>query len=310
MLGFKGICPKSASQSWCGQLSFNAHHFLMIHQVEITTLEAMTNHTAHAFKALHAQSTPFMLPNCWDAASTVLLQADGAQAVATSSAALAWSLGYADGGQLPRAELMAAVARIMRVAKVPVSVDVEDGYSSDVGQVADLVLELSKCGVAGINLEDGACPPELLASKIVAARQALAGAPLFINARCDVFLKGLAKGDAAIAMCAQRLASYSAAGADGAFVPGMATVEEVTKLIPTLTQLGMPLNLMAVPHLAPVADLFAAGARRFSAGGSLFQTTYAYSRMKAQAFMDDGDISGLFEHSLPYAFMNAEVQGK
>jgi 2-methylisocitrate lyase-like PEP mutase family enzyme len=270
----------------------------------------MTTHTANAFKALHTQAKPLMLTNCWDAASVVLLQIDGAQAVATSSSALAWSLGYADGGQLPRAELLAAVARIMRVATVPVSFDVEDGYSSDAAQVADLVLELAKCGIAGINLEDGAGSPELLASKIAAIRHALAGTPLFINARCDVFLKGLAKGDAAIAMCAQRLASYSAAGADGAFVPGMATVEDVAKLMPALTQLGMPLNLMAVPHLVPVAELFAAGARRFSAGGSLFQTTYAYSRLKAQGFMNAGDVSGLFEHSLPYAFMNAAVQGK
>lgn len=90
----------------------------------------------------------------------------------------------------------------------------------------------------------------------------------------------------------------------------MATVADVSKLMPALTQLGTPLNLMAVPHLAPVADLFAAGARSFSAGGSLFQTTYAYSRGKAKAFMDAGDVSGLFEHSLPYAFMNAAVQGK
>lgn len=281
----------------------------MVHQLKITKFKPMTTHAAHVFKVLHTQAKPLMLPNCWDAASVVLLQADGAQAVATSSSALAWSLGYADGGHLPPAELLAAVARIMRVAKVPVSVDVEDGNSNDERQVADLIAELAKQGIAGINLEDGAGPPELLASKLAAIRQALAGTPLFINARCDVFLKGLAKGDAAIAMCSQRLASYSAAGADGAFVPGTATVADVTQLMPAIKRLGMPLNLMAVSHLAPVADLFAAGARRFSAGGALFQTTYAYSRVKAKAFMDAGDVSGLFEHSLPYAFMNAAVQG-
>ena len=84
----------------------------------------------------------------------VLLQIEGAQAVATSSAAMAWSLGYADGSRLPRSELIAAVRRIIRVAKVPVSVDIEDGYSNDADQVADLVLELTRHGVAGINLED------------------------------------------------------------------------------------------------------------------------------------------------------------
>lgn len=263
------------------------------------------------FLELHAQSTPLMLPNAWDAASTVLLQMDGAQAIATSSAALSWSLGYADGGALPLDQLLAAIARIMRVAKVPVTVDMEDGYSQSPSEVADLIVQVSRLGVVGMNLEDGAGSADLLAAKIGAIRKVLGSTPFFINARTDVFLKGLAKefngtnGAAAIALAAQRLRSYQAAGADGAFVPGMLTAVDAQALLAQLAPLQMPLNLMAHPSLAPTAELQAAGVRRISMGGSLFQTTYAYSRGPAKQFMAQSDAAGLFAHSLSYATMNA-----
>jgi 2-methylisocitrate lyase-like PEP mutase family enzyme len=253
------------------------------------------------FAALHQGERPLLLANAWDAASAVLLQLDGAQAIATSSSAMAWSLGYADGSYLPRDELLAAVRRIMRVARVPVSIDIEDGYHPDHEPVADLVAELAALGIAGINLEDGAQPMALLVEKIWAIRRRLGSTPLFINARTDVVLRGLAKGDAAIAMCAYRLNEYEKAGASGAFVPGMASVAEVTALMP---QIKLPLNLMVVPSLAPIADLFAAGARRFSAGGALFQTAYGYARAQGTRFMGKGDITGLFANPLPYPFMN------
>jgi 2-methylisocitrate lyase-like PEP mutase family enzyme len=261
------------------------------------------------FKDLHSGPAILMLPNAWDAASAVLLQLDGAAAIATSSSAMSWALGYADGAQLPREEFLDAIRRIMRVARVPVSVDMENGYSDDPGAVAELVAETARLGVAGINIEDGAGTVESLETKIAAIRRALAGQPLFINARTDVYLKGLASGgdDTAIQMCVKRLNRYRAAGANGAFVPGMSTVADVTKLVP---QIGMPLNLMSVPTLAPVAELAAAGVRRISAGGALFQTTYGYMRSQAKRFLERGDNAGLFEHPLPYAFMNNAMKGE
>lgn len=261
------------------------------------------------FKALHSGPAILVLPNAWDAASTVLLQFDGAAAIATSSSAVAWSLGYADGGSLPRDELLGAIRRIMRVARVPVSVDMEDGYGDDPVQVAELVAEVALCGVAGINLEDGAGSAQLLVAKIAAIRHALAGQPLFINARTDVYLRGLAGTsgpEGAIRLCVERLNGYQQAGADGAFVPGMSTVANVAKLAP---QIGMPLNLMSITNLAPIAELTAAGVRRISAGGALFQTTYGYMRDRAKRFLEQGDNAGLFEHPLPYAFMNKAMKG-
>ena len=121
------------------------------------------NHTLHArFDALHRGDTPLMIANAWDAASTALWQHAGAPAIGTSSAALAWACGYADGGPLDRDALLGKVREICRVAKVPVSIDLEDGYSADPAQVAALVRVVAQAGAVGINLEDGSEDPELL----------------------------------------------------------------------------------------------------------------------------------------------------
>lgn len=254
------------------------------------------------FTSLHSATSPLVIPNAWDAASAALFAHEGATAIATSSAALAWSLGYADGGQLPRGELLAAITRIQRVIHIPLTVDLEDGYSDAPQAVAGLVGEIAALGVAGINLEDGAQAPGVLADKIAACRRLLGKRPLFINARTDVYLRGLAKGDAAIAMTLERAKLYQTAGADGLFVPGMASVEDTTRIA---GETALPLNLMLLPNMPAIADLFAAGARRFTAGPATFQTAYGHARGLAQALLADHNISGLFVNSVGYDAMNA-----
>ena len=102
-------------------------------------------------------------------------------------------MGYRDGRLVPVDEAVAVAARMARVLTVPLSVDIENGYSDDPGKVAGTVMRLVDLGVAGINIEDGPDKAALLASKIEAIRNAVsrAGADLFVNARCDVFLAGL-----------------------------------------------------------------------------------------------------------------------
>ncbi|MES2581718.1 MAG: isocitrate lyase/phosphoenolpyruvate mutase family protein [Pseudomonadota bacterium] len=254
------------------------------------------------FKALHTAPNALVIPNAWDAASAALFADAGASAVATSSASLAWSLGYADGGSLPRTELLAAVRRIQRVLHIPLTVDLEDGYSNDPQAVAALVAEVAALGVAGINLEDGAQPPGLLADKIAASRQALGNTPLFINARTDVYLRGMAKGDAAVAMAVERATLYHAAGADGLFVPGMSGVDDTARVA---SQTMLPLNLMLLPSMPNISDLFAVGARRFTAGPATFQTAYGHARTLALALLKDHRAEGLFANPVGYDAMNA-----
>ncbi len=262
----------------------------------------MTVTSFRKFKELHTSSTPLLLPNAWDAASAVLFERDGASALATSSASLAWSLGYADGGTVPRVELLAAVQRIMRVIKLPLSVDIEDGYSDDADAVAELVADIEQCGVAGINLEDGGGAPELLEAKIKAIRKKLNGSELFINARSDVYLRGLASGDAAIQMAITRMQSYQAAGADAAFLPGLSDAAAISSIAQAL---DIPVNIMAVPGMPDINQLFAAGCRRFTLGPAPFQLAYHHGREGVHKFLHEGQTAALFQHELTYPYMNA-----
>src|SRR5262249_35243101 len=148
----------------------------------------------------------------------------GAKAVATTSAGLAWSNGYRDGSTLPTDALVRAAAAIARVVKVPVSIDLEDGYSDTPGEVADLVERLIDLGVVGINLQDGFPAAEVLRHKIeaVRTRAQARGVDLYVNARTDRFLKELGEPEERLPEVLKRGRIYREAGASGLFVPRLA----------------------------------------------------------------------------------------
>jgi 2-methylisocitrate lyase-like PEP mutase family enzyme len=259
-----------------------------------------TQHYAQ-FLALHQSPTLLLLPNAWDAASAKLFESTGASAIATSSAAVAWSLGYADGSQLPTTELIGAVQRIVRVLSVPLTVDIENGYSDDPNDVAALARALVKAGAAGVNIEDGAQSPTLLAEKIRCIRRTLATASLFINARTDVYLKALAPAGQATTMTIERLNLYREAGADGAFVPGLSALEDVRTISAAIT---LPLNVMLVPNLPAAAQLHAAGVKRITVGPAPFVTAYGQA-YDAVAAMQSGDFSLFGKSQLDFRRLNA-----
>lgn len=237
------------------------------------------------FNSLHQGPSLLLIPTIWDAPGAALAAAQGAVAIATSSAALAWSLGYKDGENLPVAELLAAIKRIQRVNKLPLSVDIEQGYSKDPEQVAKLVLQLVALGVAGINLEDGSESPGLLCAKIRGCREALAGKQLFINARTDVYLAGLAEDQAAVELCIERAALYQAAGADGFFVPCLTELSAIQQLCQAIQ---LPLNLMWQADLPDKTHLAAAGVKRLSYGPALF--LHCYQSLQNQMAQPGSDV--------------------
>src|ERR1700730_1482924 len=112
---------------------------------------------AEQLRALHRTPPIFVIPNAWDAASARLFEAEGFPAIATTSAGVAASLGYPDGGIVPSREMIEAVARIARSVKVPVSADIEHAYAETPDAVADIVLRVIAAGAVGINVED--CVP-------------------------------------------------------------------------------------------------------------------------------------------------------
>ncbi|WP_394388768.1 isocitrate lyase/PEP mutase family protein [Shewanella woodyi] len=221
---------------------------------------------------------PLVLMNIWDAASAAVVQASGAKALATSSASLAWSLGYPDGEALPLQELLDAVARIIRVSELPLSVDIEAGYSDNPSEVASLVAKLVNLGVVGINLEDGAQEPELLVAKIEAIRATKSCRTLFINARTDVYLRALASDRAAVEMTKKRLLSYQNAGANCGFIPGLSCEQVASELA---NEIQMPLNLMVDASLSTVDTLFKSGITRFSVGPASFLNAYSVLSSKS-----------------------------
>ncbi|MFL0348880.1 Oxaloacetate decarboxylase [compost metagenome] len=255
---------------------------------------------AHAsFVKLHQGADLYVLPNVWDAGGARLVQQQGALAVGTSSAAMAWSCGHADGGALPDTALLQRVSEIVGVTSLPVTVDIEDGYSDAPDVVAARVLCLADAGVVGINIEDGAGNPAALVAKITAIRSALGGRSLFINARTDVYLRSLAEGDEAVRMSIDRLRAYARAGADGGFVPGLRALDEAAALAGAVP---LPLNLMWLPGMASFAALSQVGVRRLSAGPALFM--HAWTAMAAATTDFLGDAMAMPEGAPGYAALN------
>ncbi|HRD28257.1 MAG TPA: isocitrate lyase/phosphoenolpyruvate mutase family protein, partial [Caulobacter sp.] len=190
------------------------------------------NTTADTFRRLHSGPDLLILANGWDAGSCRIIETLGAPAVATSSAAVCWSHGYADGHHLPIELLVRTVAEITRAVSIPVTCDSEGGYADDPATVGDNIARIIDAGAVGINIEDGREAPEVLAAKIVAVRQAAdrAGVALFINARTDVYLKKLVEPEAAVAETLRRAALYRDAGADGLFAPGVVIPAEISAI--------------------------------------------------------------------------------
>jgi 2-methylisocitrate lyase-like PEP mutase family enzyme len=259
-----------------------------------------------AFRGLHHTGEVLLLANIWDAAGARIAGSLGAKAIATTSAGLAWSCGYPDGSTLPAARLMIAVEDIVRCSSAPVTVDIEDGYSSDPAGVAALAVALARAGVAGVNIEDRAGPPEILAAKLSAARSALKaeGLDLFLNARADVYLRRIAEGEAAVTQTLRRAEQYKAAGADGLFVPGLADPQAMGAI--AAGGHGLPLNVMAVPNLPALDALRSAGVRRLSLGAATAIRTYGLLRELSGGFLKTGGMGGLFEQPmLSYPDANA-----
>ncbi len=256
------------------------------------------------FRELHAPGRMLVLPNAWDAGSARLIESCGAEAIATTSSGVAWACGYPDGDAIPPDVLIDAVARIRRVLTVPLTVDAEGGYSTDPARVGETIEGLVDAGAVGVNLEDGSAPPALLAAKIAAAKKAAArvGVDLFVNARTDVFLRGLVEPARRVAETLARGRAYRDAGADGLFVPGVSDPDVIRELV---AGTELPLNVMLVPKLPSLRELAKHGVRRVSAGAAIAQAVHGLTRKLAQQLIADDGYAALFEGAAAYGELNA-----
>jgi len=212
------------------------------------------------FRAMHNSAPMLVLPNAWDVASARAFAAlPGCRALATSSGAVARSLGFEDGEQTPVEEMLRAVARIAAAVDVPVTADLEAGY----GDPPRTAAAATAAGAAGINLEDSLEDRELVVDAQVAIIGAVrAAAPeLVLNARVDVFLVG--SGDVAEAV--ERGNAYLAAGADCVY-PIAAPLEAAGALA---AGMDGPVNILVSPHDPPLEELERLGVARVTFGSGL-----------------------------------------
>lgn len=249
------------------------------------------------FKELHQQDSPLLICNVWDAKSAQTAEKMNFQAVATSSSALANCLGYEDGENITFEDLVFVVKHITRSTKLPVSVDLEGGYSRDPLQIADHISQLATLGVVGINLEDSLIgegrsqlPGEEFAQILKAIKTKLRKdqVDMFINLRTDAFLL---KNSNATQESIERIRLYEKAGADGIFVPCITQTQDIEAVV---NSTSLPVNVLAYLGLPNFQTLTKLGVRRVSMGGFLFQDLYQQYEKALESVLSDQNFTSIF----------------
>jgi 2-methylisocitrate lyase-like PEP mutase family enzyme len=265
--------------------------------------------------ALHRGGDVLVLPNVWDVASARIVEDSGYGALATTSAGIAFSLGYPDGQKIPRAEMLDAVARIARAVEVPVTADVESGYGSGPDAARSTALAVIEAGAVGMNLEDspgesGSPLADLGAQreKICAAREAAAsaGVPIVLNARTDVYLMQVGDPSRRYDETLRRLTAYRDAGADCVFAPGLSDAATIKRLV---ADVKCPLNILAGPGSPSVGELQALGVARVSLGSGPMRAAMGTLRRLAQEVKSIGTYASLND-APTHAEMNHLLQGR
>lgn len=259
---------------------------------------------AQRFRALHDRRRVLLLPNAWDAGSARIFAGLGFDAVATTSAGVAWALGYPDGEGTPLDEVLAVVERIVRVTPLPVTVDFEAGYGDSPEAVAANVHRLIETGAVGINLEDGVRHEYLrdiddAARRVAAARQAAneAGVPIVINARVDNWMVGGDEDeDTRVAEALRRARAYLEAGADCIYPIGVSSPELIGRLCAAI---DAPVNVGVRPGLPDMAELGRLGVARVTAATRLATVAFSAAHDAAKRMRDSGRFDGL-DSSLAY----------
>jgi 2-methylisocitrate lyase-like PEP mutase family enzyme len=240
------------------------------------------------FAALHHGPAPLLLPNAWDVASAVVLADAGFSAVGTTSLGITAAAGLLDGERASRDLTVALAAQLVPRIDVPLTVDLEDGYSDDPDEVAALAAHLAGIGVAGINLEDGRPDGTLreIGAQVRVIEAVVRAAPdLFVNARTDVHWLAVGPAHDRRAVTVDRLAAYRGAGASGVFAPGMWDLDDVAHVAAAVSA---PLNVLWIPGV-PLEQLHAAGAARVSTGSALYRYALAAGVAAARAALTGAD---------------------
>jgi len=271
---------------------------------------------ANQFRAMHRAPKLLVLPNAWDVATACIFQTAGFGAIATTSAGVANSLGYQDGQQISRHEMLDVVRRISTSVSVPVTADMEAGYAESDDAIFETAREVIDAGAVGLNLEDATGNPSqpLFDSDAQIRRIAAVvhagksnGVPLVINARTDSFWKGPGDEAARLQEAIRRGNAYIEAGADCIFIPGAIRTDIIEALCRGISG---PVNILAVKGVPSVPELERMGVSRVSVGSGIMRAAMGLVRRAAQQLMESGTYQSFTEGAVSYDEMNALVGGK
>jgi len=265
---------------------------------------------AEAFLALHRDPKVLVLANVWDVAGVRVFESAGFAALATTSSGIAASRGYPDGELIPFDEMLGVIDDIASATRLPVTADIETGYSSTIANVIENVAAVIDAGAIGINLEDADprtqtlfdVPFQVDKIRAIRDRASLMGLHLVINARTDGYLLPGLSGADRFAGTVARGNSYAAAGADCIFVPGVQDGKVIARLV---TEIDAPINVLAGPATPSVGELEAIGVARLSIGGGAMRAALALIRNIAAELHDQGTYRALFRETLTWAEMDA-----
>lgn len=258
---------------------------------------------AHKFRALHERDRIFLIPNPWDVGTARLLAQMGFEALATSSAGFAFSIGKPDTA-VGRDAMLAHVAEVAAAVDLPVSGDLENGYGDAPETAAETIRLAAAAGLVGGSIEDAtgrAGEPiyarDLAVERVRAAAQAARALPFpfTLTARCENFLHGRPDLEDTIA----RLRAYQQAGADVLYAPGLQRMEDIAAVVRAVER---PVNVLAGAGMT-LAALAAAGVRRVSVGSTLARVALTALQRAAREMLEQGSFSS-FEGATSYADLN------
>ncbi|NWA11846.1 isocitrate lyase/PEP mutase family protein [Pseudomonas gingeri] len=268
---------------------------------------------AQAFKALHERAGAFVIPNPWDAGSAKMLAALGFEALATTSAGLAFSLGRPDAeGAISRADNLDNAQAIVRATALPVAADLENGFADSPAGCAETILMAAEVGLVGGSIEDATgnagepiYPFTLAVERVEAAVAAARSLPFAftLTARAENFLVGRRDLDDTI----RRLQAFAEAGADVLYAPALSTPQEIRAIVKAVAP--KPVNvLMSGGVSLSVADLSALGVKRISVGSALARAAYGAFYQAAEEIRGQGTFA-FAERAIPFGKINQMFKG-
>lgn len=249
------------------------------------------------------------LPNAWNGGSARIFEKEGFKAIGTTSAGIAYSLGYEDGEKISFEHIIRVVKEIISITDIPLTVDIERGYGESDIQVQKNVEEIISLGAVGINIEDG-IPQEnqvdtieefIRKIKAIVDLREKIGIPFVINARTDIYLLNIGDEQEKMEKTIERAQRLKEIGADCIFIPGALDEETIIKL---REKIDMPINLFVHNAFSNCRRLEEIGINRLSSGSAVVRSAFNKVKELSNEF-GDSKVNGLLEHDFNYGEANS-----